>query len=108
MAVQLEGLSLATLEVLDPRIEVLFQKQVQLIANDCMNRPREKAKRKLIFEMQFEPMVDPDTGECEEVKVSIDGKSTLPPFRTRPYPMHVTKAGLKFNSEVPDESAATA
>ena len=107
MPVQLEGLSLKTLEILDPRIEVLFQKQVQLISNDCMNRPREKTKRKLIFEMQFEPVVDPDTGECEEVKVSINGKATLPPFKTRQFPMQVSKAGLRFNSEIPDESALT-
>ena len=50
MPVQLEGLSLKTLETLDPRIEVLFQKHVQQISNDCMNRPREKSKRKLILE----------------------------------------------------------
>ena len=103
MAVQLEQLTLATLETLDPKIELLFQKQLQLITNDCMNRPNEKKKRKLIFEMEFEPVPCPDSGECEEVKVSIDGKSSLPPFRTREFPMRPSKAGLRFDAQVPDD-----
>lgn len=102
MGVQLEQLSLASLETLDPRIEVLFQKHVQQISNDCINRPREKSKRKLILEFYVEPVCDPDTGECEEVRVSIEGKSKLPVFRTKAFPMAVSKAGLRFNSEVPD------
>ena len=99
----LEGLTLGSLESLDPRIEVLFQKHVQQITQDCMNRPREKTKRRLVFEILFEPSVDPDTGECDEVKVTLEGKSKLPVFRTRSFPMQATKAGLRFNAESPDD-----
>lgn len=106
MPVQLEALTLATLQTLDPRIEALFQRQMQILSSDCMNRPREKGKRKLTFELICEPVPDPETGECDEVKVSIDAHSSVPRFRTRPYPMQPTKAGLKFNAEVPDESPA--
>jgi hypothetical protein len=107
MPTQLEGLTLASLRLLDPRIEGLFCRQMQIIAADCMNRPREKGKRKLTFELICEPVPDPETGECEEVKVSIDAHSSVPRFRTRPYPMQVTKAGMKFEAEVHDDSPAT-
>jgi hypothetical protein len=105
MAVQLEQLTLATLEVLEPKIELLFQKHLQLITNDCMNRPGEKKKRKLTFQLEFEPVADPETGQCEEVKVSIDANAAVPKFRTRDFKMRPSKAGLRFDAQVADDPA---
>ena len=107
MAVKLEQLKLENLAVVDPRIEAMFQKHVKTLVDDVMNRPGEKQKRKLLLEFEITPVIelDKDTGEChvEEVKVSLIGKSKVPTFQTRGFPMKVTKGGLLFNREIPED-----
>jgi hypothetical protein len=100
--IQLEKLRLDTLQQLDPRIEMLFQKHLQNIASDCIHRPGEKATRRLILEFFVEPDVDPDTGECDRVKIAVEGKSKVPVFRTKTFQMDASKDGFRFNSQVPE------
>jgi hypothetical protein len=105
--VKLEKLTLETIGIVDPRIEGMFQKHVRQIVDDVMNRPAEPAARKLTLEFLVTPVIreDPDTGEsqCDEVKVSFEGKSKVPTFRTRAFPMKVSRAGLQFNREIPED-----
>ena len=100
--VELQKLKLETLAQLDPRIELLFQKHLQNIAQDCIHRPGEKSTRRLMLEFFVEPVLDTDTGDCEHVKVSVEGKSKVPVFRTKTFPMDVSNDGFRFNSYVPD------
>lgn len=101
--IEFEELKLSTLGDLDDRIEILFQRHLQNIANDCLNRPAEKTKRKVVVELSFEPVADPDSGDCDSVRITIEARSKVPTFRTKSYPLGVTKAGFRFNSENPSD-----
>lgn len=101
--VKMEQLKLSTLIVVDPRIEVLFQKQITRVAQDCLDRPLDAKERKVILEFQVKPQIDPETGDCDSVDVSIASEVKTPPYKTKAFPMRPTKAGLVFNAEVPDD-----
>lgn len=103
MGVKLEGLTLGTLEQLDPQIGRLFQKHVVKITDDCMDRPTDPAKRKLTIVFEAEPILDSDGRECDEVNMTITATSKVPDYRTKTYRMRATKAGLKFNADFPEE-----
>ena len=101
-AVKLEQLKLETLGVVDPKIEVLFQKHVRHVVEDCMNRPHDGTARTISVEFALTPIPNPDDGSCDEVHVAVAAKSKVPTFRTKAFPMRPTKAGLLFNREVPE------
>lgn len=108
MGVKLEKLSLETLGVVDPRIEAMFQKHIRNIVDDVLNRPGDAGERKLILEFSVRPQVEvnPETGEatCDEIKLSLVGKSKVPTHQTRAFPMKLIKGqGLAFNREIPED-----
>lgn len=107
MPVNYESLQLATLGTVNPNIEAMFQKHVRNIVDDVMNRPAEKKERKLLLELTVAPIVveNENTGEreCHEVWVNLRAKSKIPTFQTRNYQMKVTKGGLLFNKEIPEQ-----
>lgn len=90
-------------ELDEGRINRLLMRHIQRISQDCMDRPTDKTKRKVILEFTAEPVYDPDTRECESVKVEIECKSKVPVFRSKTFQMRVTKAGLRFNPDFPDQ-----
>ncbi len=100
--VKLEQLRLDTLGTLEPRLEAVFQRHLASIAQDCINRPREKNKRKIVIEMTIEPVQDPETGECEHCNISVEARSKVPTHRTKSFQLAPSKAGFRFNSEVPE------
>lgn len=106
MGVNLEKLSLATVGVVDPRVEKMFQKHVRHILDDVSNRPGEPAKRTLTLELEMTPVIerDKDTGECtvETIRVGVKGKTKTPVYQTKAYPMKITNNGLFFNREIPE------
>lgn len=91
---------LATLD--DGRIDRLLRMHVARAAQDCMDRPGDKSKRVVSLSIAVEPVVS-DDGQCESTRVEIECKSKVPVFRSRPYEMHCTKAGLRFNQDFPEE-----
>jgi len=102
MPIELTQLSLSSLEQLDGRIEALFQKHLAFLSSDCMNRPGDKTPRKLSLELSIVPQTDPATGECDDVFVSIEAKSKVPTYKTKEYPLRVSRGGLLFNADIPD------
>lgn len=103
MALELAELTLETLNELDPRIELLVKKHLRHIAADCMARPTEKNKRRLMLEFFVEPVLDHETGDCVEVKLQIKAKSKVPDFQTREFPMRVDRDGFQFNRQIPED-----
>ncbi len=102
MPIKTEELRLDTIGQLDPRMEKLFQSHIQRICADCRNRPTDKTVRKLVFQFDVEPVVDPETGECEQVNLTVEAQSKVPNWRTRTFPMAITGKGLEFNAHTPD------
>lgn len=100
--IKLEGLSLAALGKLDPRLEALFQKHMQTVSNDCMNRPLENTARKVMLEFEIKPVPDPESGTIDYCTISIEARSKVPTYRTKAYQLAPSKAGFQFNSEVPE------
>lgn len=100
--VKLDQLKLSTLIMVDPRIEALFQKQISKVANDCLDRPLDAKDRQVTLTFNVKPDIDPDSGDCDQVQVSIASEVKVPPYKTKAFPMRPTKAGLLFNTEVPE------
>lgn len=96
-------LAFSTLVDLDSgRIDKLLAMHLARIAQDCMNRPGDKTKRKVTLEFEVSPVEDPETRECEHCKVAIECKSKVPTYRSKVFQMRVTKGGLLFNKDFPD------
>lgn len=103
-AVRFEQLKLNTLADLDGRIEALFQKHLSIIAADCMSRPTDETARKLKLEFELIPVSDPaDPTVCDQVTLSVSGESTVPKYRTKTFQLCPTKAGFKFNHDLPED-----
>lgn len=58
MAVKLEKLTLATLNIVDPRIEKMFQKHIRQVMEDVNNRPGEAKRRKITLTFDLTPVID--------------------------------------------------
>lgn len=102
--VQEADLTFASLEELDDgRIGKLLKRHFANVSNDCMNRPTDPAKRKVIVEFAFSPVYDAELRECEVVKVTIEAKSKVPTFRSKKYEMRPHKSGFAFNQDFPDK-----
>lgn len=102
MAATLDALKFTTLADLDPRLDVLIQAHLKRTANDCMDRAREPGKRKVLVEFTFVPVEDPESGECDDVKMKVQVKSSQPVYRTKSYSLQPTKNGFLFNRESPE------
>lgn len=101
--VQEVPLNFETLTELDSgKINMLVTRHLALIANDCMNRPGDKNKRKVTLEFYAEPILEED-GQCERCKIEVECKSKVPTFRSRRFEMRVTKGGFLFNKDFPSE-----
>lgn len=107
MPVNLEKLQLATLGVVEPKLEAMFQKHVMNIVNDCLNRPGEKDKRSLTLKFDIIPVIeiDKESGQltCDEVRIQFKGESKVPTYRTKAFPMKLSRGGLMFNREIPEQ-----
>lgn len=95
-------LSIETLAELDGGI-VAEQavRHLQRLAQDCMDRPGDKTKRKATLEFSFEPVCD-QQGNAETVRCEVEIKSRVPVHRSKTYEMGLTKAGFVFNRDVPE------
>jgi len=102
MAANLTKLTFASLGLLDGRLEPLLEKHVVGIANDCINRPADKTPRKVILEFVITPICDPMTNECDDVDLVVECKSKVPVYHTPGYRCRVTRGGLGFNADSPE------
>lgn len=102
--VQELDLTFGALDQIDSgKIALLLKRHLANVAQDCVNRPSDDAKRKVTMEFTFTPVLDPDTRECETVKCQIECKSKVPTFRSKKYEMRVHKTGFAFNRDFPDD-----
>jgi hypothetical protein len=97
----LTKLTFDTLPQLDGKLSPLLDKHLAQVANDCINRPADPTARKVVIEFVFTPVLDPQTGECEDVDLVVEAKSKVPVFKTRGYRMRVTRGGMGFNADDP-------
>ena len=103
MPVEYVELNLDTILHLDGTLGKLFRKHMRQVTEDCMNRPEDKAKRKVFLEFTVTPVYDPETRECDHVDMEIESKCKVPVFRSKKFQMRATKAGLQFNVGNPDD-----
>ena len=102
MSQNLTKLTFASLGLLDGKLEPLLDKHMAAIASDCINRPGDVTPRKVVMEFVVTPVIDPSTNECDDVDLVVECKSKVPVYRTRGYRMRVTRGGLGFNADSPD------
>jgi hypothetical protein len=103
VSVQLAKLNFASLAQLDDgQINNLLMLHLQRAAQDCVNRPGEKAKRKITFDFEITPRMDPSTGECDDVHIEILAKTKIPTYRSKTYQMQVSSKGVFFNQDFPE------
>ncbi len=60
------------------------------IVNDVRERPADKAKRKVILNIEMVPVLDPQTAVLDMVGVQIKIKTSVPVRQTMTYPMLAT------------------
>lgn len=60
------------------------------IVNDIRERPADKAKRKVILNIEMVPVLDPNTAVLDTVGVQIKIKTSVPVRQTMMYPMLAT------------------
>lgn len=86
----------------DGRIDKLLRIMLARAAQDCIDRPNEKGKRKVMLEFEFEPEMN-DDGECEKAKCQMQCRSKIPIHRSRKFEMRVGNKGFSYNQDFPDE-----
>lgn len=80
----------------------VFQRLLKRAVEDCMDRPGDKAPRKVALEIHIIPVME-QSGDCVEVSAEIVCTAKVPTYRTKPYSMGVRKGGiLVFNPDSPD------
>lgn len=104
MPIVTEVLKLETIKDIDPRIEGVFQYHVERARADCLNRPTDKTERKIIVEFTFEPVMDPESRECDAINMTVKARSKVPDHASATYKLGVDakKKGLLFNVDNPE------
>lgn len=105
MAIQEMNLTFKSLESLyDGRIAMLLKRHMAMVAQDCINRPSDKTKRKVTLEFCFQPIPNPDdASDCDRVDCEVECKSKLPVYRSRPIQMRPHNSGFIFNQDFPED-----
>jgi hypothetical protein len=79
-----------------------FQTHIVRAANDCLDRPAEPKARTVVLQVELIPVMEPG-GDCTEVSLSIQAKSTVPTHKTKAYSMGLRRNGvLVFAPDSPD------
>lgn len=87
----------------DGRISIAFQRQVERVVQDCLDRPADGAARKVTLEFVFKPVPDADSlggsQMCDRVEGYVEIKSKVPVLRSAPCDFRAnTKGELIFNT----------
>lgn len=86
----------------DEKVSKMLLFHLQRIAQDCVARPGEKAKRKVTLEFLATPLIA-DDGGCESAHITVEVKSKIPTHHSKPYEMEVNNKGFRFNEDFPQE-----
>lgn len=87
----------------DGRIAIAFQRQVERVVQDCLDRPGDGTARKVTLEFHFKPIPAADSlggdGLCDRVEGYVEIKSKVPVLRSAPCDFRAnTKGELIFNT----------
>jgi hypothetical protein len=94
--------SLSELRNLDfGKMDAAFQRELAKIIDDIVDRPEDDRPRRLLLRLAIIPE-EITAGTIETVTAGFEVAAYLPTRRSRPYSMRVTKNGLIFNSEAPE------
>lgn len=77
---------------------------INQVVKDIIDRYGDKAKRKVLVEMTFVPVLDRNLAVLDTIDVDIKIKTSVPVRQTTAYPMLPTKDGaLMFSPESPHD-----
>ena len=86
---------------------VAFEQALKRAVVDCLERPGDKAARKVVLTTNIVPVMQQD-GDVVDAEVDFTVKATVPPWQTATRPLAVTKGGqLLFNDMAPDNPRQT-
>lgn len=96
-------LSISTLQDIDGgKPATAINHALRQIANDVIDRPNDKAKRKVLVQIEMSPMLDSDLGTLDTIAVGVKVKTTVPVRQSLMYPMLPLKDGrLSFEPRSP-------
>lgn len=94
MAHEIGKFTLENLAKMDSgRIAIAFEQACKRVALDCEDRPVEKKARKVVLELEFEPVTDA-SGLCEQVNTRIQVKENLPARKSKIYDLGLRRGGM--------------
>lgn len=100
--VELVPLTFENLESMDDgRQAAAFRRHMERVSQDCMDRPGDPTARVITLKLSVKPVIGQE-GQCERCFLEMEQKSSVPVHRSRPFEMEVTKRGLLFNKDFPD------
>lgn len=83
-------------------IAAAFDHHIQIVADDCADRPVETRARKLVMQLEFVPTPRQD-GNLDMMQVVCQVTSRIPPHSTRAFEMEYRKGGATFNRDAPED-----
>lgn len=96
-------LSLATLGEFDfGKAAVAFQKELQKVVIDMIDRPGDDRPRTVTLKTSLKPLVQQE-GDVVDSQVEFEITSSMPSRRTKPRPAMIDRRGnLLFSADAPD------
>lgn len=80
-----------------------FGEEMKYAAMSCNDRPNDKSPRKVTLEFSLTPVVEPNTGACEGVKLTMKAKSKVPERKSKAYELGIRANGsLLFSNANPE------
>jgi hypothetical protein len=101
-------LTLANLDQVDfGKPSEAVRQALERVVRDCLDRPGDKATRKVELTMLITPRMAQD-GDCVDCDVSFEVAAKTPKWKTAARPYMTTRQGqLVFNPDSPDNPAQT-
>lgn len=69
-----------------------FRKRISLVSKDCQDRTGDSKAREIDVKIRFEPVVD-QNGYVTDTKMTLDIKSKLPAYQSKPYSVGARRRG---------------
>ena len=83
------------------RVDVAWNKAVERVVRDCMDRPGDSSSRKVLLQLELTPVVSAE-GDCEEVHGAFQIKDTVPTRKSKTYSFATnTKGDLIYSTNSP-------
>jgi hypothetical protein len=96
-------------EIDEGRVGIAFMQELKRAVLDCIDRPKDKGKRKVAIVAEILPVMgEGQVLECEGAEAAFKIKSTVPERKSKTYTFRVNKQGqLAFSSNNPENHDQT-